>query len=92
MEILDEIANELRVSKEVLAKNSLEVFLQNELLDVEAHMFKITARHGVKSVLEFDELLKAGKVLEEDVLDDFMELDHLEARRDELLRAIHRLQ
>ena len=92
MEIFDEIANDLRVSKEVLAKNSLEVFLQNELLDVEAHMFKITTRHGVKSVLEFDELLKAGKVLEEDVLDDFMELDHLEARRDELLRAIQRLQ
>ena len=92
MEILDEIASELGVSKDVLAKNSLEVFLRKELLDVEAQMFKITTRQGVKSVLEFDELLKAGKVVEEDILDDFMELDHLESRRDELLRAMKKLQ
>lgn len=92
MEILDEIASELGVSRDVLAKNSLEVFLRKELLDVEAQMFKITTRQGVKSVLEFDELLKAGKVVEEDILDDFMELDHLESRRDELLRAMKKLQ
>lgn len=92
MEILDEIANELRVNKDALAKDSLEVFLQKELLDVEAKMFKITAKHGVKSVLEFDELLKKGKVLEEDILDEFMELDHLESRRDEIMRAIKKLQ
>jgi hypothetical protein len=92
MEILEEIANELRVNKDVLAKSSLEVFLQRELLDVEAQMFKICARHGVKSVLDFDEILKAGKVQEEDILDDFMELDHLEARRDELLRAMEKIR
>ena len=92
MEILEEIANDLKVNKDVLARDSLEVFLQRELLDVEAQMFKITARHGVKSVLDFDELLKAGKVHEEDIMDDFMELDHLEARRDELLRAMKRIR
>ena len=67
MEILEEIANELRVNKDVLAKNSLKLFLQ------------------------FDEQLKAGKVHEEDIMDDFMELDHLEARRDELLRALKKI-
>ena len=92
MEILEEIASELRVSKDVLAKDSLEVFLRKELLDVEARMFKISARHGVRSVLEFDELLRSGKVIEEDILDDFMELDHLESRRDELMRAMKKLQ
>lgn len=92
MEILDEIASELRVSKDALAKNSLEVFLQKELLDVEAKMFKITTRHGVKSVLEFDEMLRTGKVMEEDIIDDFMELDHLEARRDALMRAMKKLK
>jgi hypothetical protein len=91
MEILEEIANDLRVNKEALAKDSLKLFLQRELLDVEAQMFKITTRHGIKSVVEFDEQLTAGKVHEEDVLDDFMELDHLEARRDELLRAMNKI-
>ena len=92
MEILEEIANDLRVNKDALARDSLEVFLQGQLLDVEARMFKITTRHGVKSVLEFDELLRSGKVHEEDIMDDFMELDHLEARRDELLRAMKRIR
>jgi len=91
MEILEEIANELRVNKDVLAKDSLKLFLQRELLDVEAQMFKITNRHGIKSVLEFDQRLKAGKVHEEDIMDDFMELDHLEAQRDELLRAMKKI-
>jgi len=92
MEILEEIASDLRVSKEVLAKDSLKVFLRKELLDVEAQMFKISTRHGVRSVFEFDELLRAGKIMEEDILDDFMELDHLESRRDELARALKKLQ
>lgn len=91
MEILDEIANDLRVNKDVLAKDSLRLFLQRELLDVEAQMFKITNRHEIKSVLEFDEQLRAGRVHEEDILDDFMELDHLEARRDELLKAMKKI-
>jgi len=92
MEILEKIANELGVNKDVLAKNSLEAFLRKELLDVEAQMFKITAQHGIKSVLEFDELLRTGKVREEDIMDDYMELDHVEARRDELMRAMKKLQ
>jgi hypothetical protein len=91
MEILEEIANDLRVNKDVLAKDSLRLFLQRELLDVEAQMFKITNRHGIRSVLELDEQLKTGKVHEEDIMDDFMELDHLEARRDELLRAMKKI-
>ena len=32
-----------------------------------------------------------GEVLEEDILDDFQELDYLEARRDELLAAMKSL-
>jgi hypothetical protein len=91
MEILEEIANELRVNKDVLAKDSLKLFLQRELLDVEAQMFKITNRRGIRSVLELDEQLKTGKAHEEDIMDDFMELDHLEVRRDELLRAMRKI-
>lgn len=88
MEILEEVANDLNINKEILARNSLKVFLNKELSDIEAKMFKIASKHGIKSVLEFDELLKKGKVLEEDIIDDFMELDYLESRRDELLKAI----
>lgn len=42
--------------------------------------------------LELDDKLKKGEVSEEDILDDFQELDYLEARRDELLAAMKKLQ
>ncbi|MBU0569033.1 hypothetical protein KJ693_11680 [bacterium] len=40
---------------------------------------------------EFDEKLKKGKVSEEEVLDDFMELDYYEAEKDKILQAIERI-
>lgn len=92
MEILTEVANDLKINKEALARNSLKIFLNKELSDIEAEMFKIATKYGIKSVHEFDELLKKGKALEEDIIDDFMELDYLESRRDELLKAIEKIQ
>jgi len=92
MEILEEVANDLKIDREMLTRNSLKLFLNKELSNTEAEMFKIAARHGIKSVIEFDELIKGGKVKEEDIIDDFMEFDYLEARRDDLLKAIEKLR
>ena len=92
MEILEEVASDLKIGREILARDSLKVFLSKELSDTEAEMFKIATRHGIKSVLEFDELLRRGKVKEEDIIDDFMEFDSLEARRDTLLKVIEKLR
>ena len=92
MEILEEVANDLKIDKEMLARNSLKFFLNKELSNTEAEMFKIATRHGIKSVIEFDELIKGGKVKEEDIIDDFMEFDYLESRRDDLLKAIGKLR
>ena len=92
MEILTEVANDLKINKEALARSSLKIFFNKELSDIEAEMFKIASKHGIKSVLEFDELLKKGKVMEEDIIDDFMELDYLESRRDEFLKAMEKIQ
>jgi len=35
--------------------------------------------------------LKRGEITEEDVLDDFMELDYLESKRDDLQKAMERI-
>lgn len=92
MEILEQVANDLKINKEILAKNSLKVFLNKELLDTEAEIFKIAIKHGIKSVFELDALLKKGKVMEEDIIENFMQFDYLESRRDELLKAIERIK
>ncbi len=92
MELLEEIAGNLKIEKEVLARNSIELFLKKELLDTEVQMFKITNRHGVKTVTDFDGLLTTGSAKEEDILDDYMEFDYLESRRDDLLKMFQRIR
>jgi len=79
---------EMKMDRETLAKASLKAFLDRELRCIEANIFEIGARHGVKSIFELNDKLKRGEVKEEDILEDFQELDYLEARRDELLAAM----
>lgn len=82
MEVIDEAASALKMDRDALAKASLKAFLDKELRCVEAEIYEIGARHCIKSIFELDIKLKKGDVREEDILDDFQELDYLEARRD----------
>ena len=67
---------------------SIRTFLEKELRNIEAQIYKIGAKHGIKSIFELDEKLKMGEIKEEDMIDDFMELDYLESRRDDMLKAM----
>lgn len=91
MEVIDEIAGVLKMDRDALARASIKAFLERELRSIEADMFEIWTKHGVKSIFELDDMLKRGVVREEDVLDDFQELDYLESRRDEILAAMKSL-
>ena len=91
MEVIDEIAGVLKMDRDALARASIKAFLERELRSIEADMFEIWTKHGVKSIFELDGMLKRGVVREEDVLDDFQELDYLESRRDEILAAMKSL-
>ena len=90
MQIIDEVASILNISKEKLERESLKTFLERELRNIEAEIYKIASKHGIKSIFELDEKLKKGEITEEDMLDDFMELDYLESRRDDLLKAMEK--
>jgi len=92
MEVIDEVASALKMDKDSLAKASVKAFLDKELRCVEAEIYEIGAKHGVKSIFELDNKLKSGEVKEEDILEDFQDLDYLESRRDELLAAMKKLQ
>ena len=91
MEVIDEIAGVLKMDRDALARASVKAFLERELRSIEADMFEIWTKHGVKSIFELDDMLKRGVIREEDVLDDFQELDYLESRRDEILAAMKSL-
>ena len=83
MQIIDEVASILNISKERVERESLKTFLERELRNIEAEIFKIGAKHGIKTIFELDEKLKKGEITEEEMMDDFMELDYLESRRDD---------
>jgi hypothetical protein len=91
MEVIDEVASALKMDRDVLARASIKAFLEKELRCIEAEIFEIRTKYDVRSIFELDDKLKKGVVREEDVLDDFQELDYLESRRDELLAAMKNL-
>ena len=92
MQILQEVAKALNISQEKLERDSLKAFLEKELRDTEVEIYRIAAKHGIKSVLELDDKLKRGEVLEEEISDDFIELDYLESKKEDILRIIGKVQ
>jgi hypothetical protein len=92
MQILEVVARSLNMNRERLERESLKTFLERELRNIEAEIYKIGAKHGIRSIFELDEKLKRGAITEEEMMDDFMELDYLESKRDGLLKVPERIQ
>ncbi|MFA4957127.1 MAG: hypothetical protein WC556_09185 [Candidatus Methanoperedens sp.] len=91
MQLFKDVAHVLHLSTEKLEIESIRTFLEKELRNIEADIYKIGAKHGIKSIFELDEKLKIGSIKEEDMIEDFMELDYLESRRDEMLKAMEKI-
>jgi len=92
MQTIEEIAKTLNIDPIELEKKSLKFFLEKELRNIEVEIYKIGNKHGIKSVLELDEKLKRGEIKEEDMLEDFMELEFLETRKEKILEALEKLK
>jgi len=92
MQTIEEIAKTLDLDPVELERESLKSFLGKELRNIEVEIYKIGNKHGVKSVLELDERLKRGEIKEEDILEDFMELEFLETRREKILKALEKVK
>ena len=92
MQTIEEIAKTLDLDPVELERESLKSFLGKELRNTEVEIYKIGNKHGVKSVLELDERLKRGEIKEEDMLEDFMELEFLETKREKILKALEKVK
>ena len=91
MQIFEDVAHVLHLSTEKLEIESIRAFLEKELRNIEAQIYRIAVKHGIKSIFELDEKLKKGEIREEDMMDDFMELDYLESKRDDMLKAMEKI-
>ncbi len=92
MQTIEEVAKTLNLDPVKLERESLEFFLQKELRNVEVEIYKIGNKHGVRSILELDEKLKRGEIREEEMLDDFMELEFLEAKKEKILKVLKKVK
>jgi hypothetical protein len=92
MKVIKEAAKILNMEPEELERKSIRSFMEKELTNIEAEIYKIGAKHGVNSVLELDDKLRRGEVTEEEMLDDFAGFDFLESRRNDLVKVLEKIK
>ena len=89
---LEVLAKEFSLSKDVIIKEGLKIFLERKLREIKIEIFKITGKYKITSVKEFEELYKKGEIEEKDTWGDYQTLDHLEFKRDEIEKLLQTLE
>lgn len=91
MAVIDMVAKELHMNPKKLLNESLKSYLEKRLSKVEADIFLIAKKYGVKDVFELDSKVKKGFISEKDAYDDYFVLDNLEAEREKIKKYLERL-
>jgi len=86
--MLKAVAQELHLSQKELLKQATRSLLERQLREVKAEIFQITGRYGVSSVEEMEARYRDGTLEEADSWRDLQRLDHLEYKRDRLLKLL----
>jgi hypothetical protein len=77
MVAIREVAQEFALDEQELIRQSLRAFLLERLHLLDAERRAKCAKFGVTTLEGMDDLLKTGQVEEEDILDDFQDVDYL---------------
>jgi len=91
MAVIDSVAKELHMEPKELLKESLKSYLEKRLSKVEADIFLLAKKYGVKDVLEMDAEVKKGLISEKDAYDDYFTFDNLEAEREKIKGILGKL-
>lgn len=86
-----EVAQEFALSEQELIRQSLRAFLLDKLHLLDAERQARCAKFGVTSLEEMDELIRKGQVEEEDILDDFQNVDHLTTQIEHIQHLLEKL-
>jgi hypothetical protein len=90
--ILSTVAQELSVSEDDLLKQALRSILERHLRQVQAEISLICSRYGVSGVEEMEARYRSGTLEEADSWRDWQRLDHLEYKRERLLKLLEDLR
>lgn len=77
-EIIDILSKEFQVSKDEILNQSIKIFIERRLREIEIEILNITKKYNVKSVEEIEERYKDGSLSEAESWKDYQRLDHLE--------------
>lgn len=91
MTVIDMVAKEFHVSPKELLKDSLKTYLHQKLSKIEADIFIISKKYGIKDVFELDSKVKKGLVTEKDAYDDYFALDNLEAEKEKIKKLLEKV-
>ena len=91
MTAIDAIAKEFHMKPKELLKASLRTYLEQRLSGIEADLFLIAKKYGVKDIFQLDEMVKSGLVTEEKSYDDYFALDNLDAEREKIRNFLSKL-
>ncbi len=81
MTVIEATAKKLRMKPDVLLKESLGLYIAQKISTLEAEIFLIAKKYGVKDVFELDKKIEEGFISENEAYDDYFRLDYLEAER-----------
>ena len=81
----------MKIGQGELEKESIKAYLHIKLRRGESEIFNIAKKYGISSMGEFEERYKKGEREEEGTWKDFFRLDHLEAEREAVKRALEGL-
>jgi hypothetical protein len=91
MAVIDKIAKELHMKPNKLLKESLRNYLDQRITKIEADLFLIAKKYGVKDVFDLDKKIKEGLISEEQAYEDYFTLDNLENEREKLKKILENL-
>ncbi|MFZ2070633.1 MAG: hypothetical protein WAV32_03305 [Halobacteriota archaeon] len=92
MSAIPKISSILNIGQEDLEKESLKTYLHIKLRRCESEIFNIAKKYGISSIEEFEDRYKKGEIEEEGTWEDFFRLDHLEAEKEAIKRALEVVQ
>jgi hypothetical protein len=91
MAVIDKIAKELHMNPKELLKESLRTYLEKRLSKVEADIFLLAKKYGVKDVFELDSRVKGGIFSEKEAYEDYFVFDNLEAEQEKIRKILEKL-
>ncbi len=92
MQTIQTISTEFNLSQETIMQESLKAYLERKLREIKTDIFEIYGTYQVTSVEALESLFENGTLEEKDALDDYHKLDHLEFKREELIKILRELQ